>query len=39
MLAENYTILSDLYRLDLAYIVPQVDVRSPRNHFTVFPEV
>lgn len=38
-LAENYTILSDLYRPELAYVVPQVDSRSPRIHFTVFPEV
>lgn len=39
MLAEKYTVLNDLYRPDLAYVVPQVDLGSPRNHFTVFPEV
>lgn len=39
MLAENYTIVSDLYRPDLAYVVQQVDAGSPRNYLTVFPEV
>ena len=39
MLAENHIIMSDLHRTDLAYVVPQVDPGSPRNHFTVFPEV
>ena len=39
VLVGNYTIVSDLYRPELAYVVPQVDARSPRNHFTVFPEV
>lgn len=39
MVAENCTTVSDLHRLELAYVVPQVDMRSPRNHFTVFPEV
>ena len=32
MLAENYTILSDLYRPELAHSAPQVDTRAPRNH-------
>ena len=39
MLAENHIMVSDLHRTDLAYVVPQVDPGSPRNHFTVFPEV